>query len=395
MRWASAVSEQFSLASAVDEAASQVRADLGDGAPDLAVIFVSPHHGPEFDDLPGMLAKALGAKALIGCSGGGVIGAGTEVEERTGLSVTAAQLPGVDLIPFHVVDGALPDPDAGPTTWEELIGITADKKPQFVVLPDPFSLRADNLLAGLDYAFPGCAKIGGLASGGQQPGANALFIGDAVHRQGAVGVAMHGDVRVDTVVAQGCRPVGDPVVVTKAQRNLLLEADNRPLMEVLRDVFEKSSTRDQQLISRALHLGVVTDPLKDEYKPGDFLIRNVLGLDQESGGLVVGELLREGQLVQFHVRDAQTAAEDLQTMLQQYVAEGRPKSASGALLFSCLGRGQHLFGRPNHDTEMFLKEVGPLPLGGFFCNGEIGRVGPATYLHGFTSSFGIFSPSDA
>jgi small ligand-binding sensory domain FIST len=395
MRWASAVSEKFSLADSVAEAASQVRAELGGAAPDLALVFVSPHHGPDFDDLPHMLAEALEAKALIGCSGGGVIGAGTEVEERTGLSLTVANLPGVELTPFHVVDGGFPDPDAGPTAWEDLIGVTADKEPQFVVLPDPFSFRADSFLSGLDYAFPGSAKIGGLASGGQQPGANALFIGDRVHRQGAVGIAMHGDIRVDTVVAQGCRPVGKSVVVTKVERNILFEADDKPLMEVLREVFEASNQRDQQLINRALHLGVVTDPLKDEYKPGDFLIRNVLGLDRESGGLIVGELLREGQLVQFHVRDADTAAEDLQTMLHQYATNSRPESASGALLFSCLGRGQHLFGRPNHDTDLFLKEVGPLPLGGFFCNGEIGRVGPSTYLHGFTSSFGVFSPKSS
>ena len=392
MKWASKVSEDFSLKDAVDECVTHIRSELGDAPPDLAVAFVSAHHTPDFEDLPLLLKERLGPRVLLGCSGGGVIGGGTEIEDRAGFALTAATLPGVEVSSFHVEDQDLPDMDAGPAAWEQLVGVTADKSPDFVVLAEPFSLHADNLVAGMDYAFPGRVKVGGLASGASQPGGNALFLGERLYRSGAVGVAMHGDVRVDTVVAQGCRPIGEPAVVTKCHQNVLLELNEQKPMDVLRSVFDASPERDQALINRALHLGVVMDPLKQEHRPGDFLIRNVMGIHEESGGIIIGEMLREGQVVQFHVRDADTAQEDLQAMLRQYADSHGLGSASGALLFSCLGRGMHLFGRPDHDTNLFREEVGPISLGGFFCNGEIGPVGPSTFLHGFTSSFAIFSP---
>ncbi|MBI3742723.1 MAG: FIST C-terminal domain-containing protein [Chloroflexi bacterium] len=392
MQWSSTVSEQFSLRDAVSEAAGRIKADLGNEPPDLAVIFASPHHAPDYDDVPKLIQAALRPKVLIGCSGGGVIGGAHEVEDRIGLSITAARLPGVEMSTFHIEETGLPDMDASPAAWEKVVGVAPDKKPDFVLLVDPFSVRADALVSGLDYAFAGRAKVGGLASGANEPGGNALFLGEQTHRAGVVGAALSGNVRVETIVAQGCRPIGESMIVTKCHQNVLLELDGQKPMEALRKVFESASDRDRHLVNTALHLGIVTDPLKEQFKPGDFLIRNVLGLHRESGGMVIGEMLSEGQVVQFHVRDAQTAAEDLRGMLRQFVATPSGAHRSGALLFSCLGRGKHLFGQEDHDTGLFVKEVGALPLGGFFCNGEIGPVGASTFLHGFTSSFGIFSP---
>jgi small ligand-binding sensory domain FIST len=316
------------------------------------------------------------------------------VEDRIGFSLTVARLPGVQVTAFHLEDSQLPDPDAGPAAWERLMGISGTDAPSMVVLADPFSIRAEHLIAGLDYAFPQSPKVGGLASGGRQPGTNALFVNGAVHRAGAAGLVLGGNLRLETVVAQGCRPIGASSVVSKCHENILLELDGKKPMDVLRAAFEAASDRDRYLINTALHLGIVTDPLLEQFKPGDFLIRNVLGIHKESGGLVIGELLHEGQIVQFHVRDAQTAAEDLHALLRRYASERKPAPGQGALLFSCLGRGKHLFGRPDHDTGIFHDEVGKLPLGGFFCNGEIGPVGATTFLHGFTSSFAVFSPRE-
>ena len=394
MQWASTVSEAFNLRDAVAEASAHIKAELGDAPPDLVVAFVSPHHAPDYEDLSSFIAETLAPRHVLGCSGGGVIGGAREVEERTGLSLTAAGLPGIEIVPFHVEQTQMPDLDAGPNAWESVIGVSPETEPHFVLLADPFSFPSDALLAGLDYSYPQSTKIGGLASGGHQPGSNALYLDGALHRSGAVGVALHGDIQVDTIVAQGCRPIGRTHVVTKCQQNILLEVDESKPLDALREIFEASEDRDRQLINSALHLGVVTDPLLEEFGPGDFLIRNVLGMQRETGGLVIGEMLREGQVVQFHVRDAQTAAEDLETLLREYRAGHEGVSGAGALLFSCLGRGKNLFGRPDHDTDLFIREVGETPLGGFFCNGEIGPVGATTFLHGFTSSFGIFRPRE-
>jgi small ligand-binding sensory domain FIST len=205
---------------------------------------------------------------------------------------------------------------------------------------------------------------------------------------------LQGNITVDTVVAQGCRPIGKAMRITRCQRNLLQELDGEAPLAVLRDMFQRLGQRDQELMRNSLFLGVVMDEFIEAPKQGDFLIRNVVGMDARSGVMAIGELLKEGQLVQFHLRDAQTSADDLTAVLDRYVEDNRENQAQGALLFSCLGRGQYLYGRPNHDTEIFRGRLGTVPLGGFFCNGEIGPVSGTTFLHGYTSSFGIFRPKD-
>jgi small ligand-binding sensory domain FIST len=269
--------------------------------------------------------------------------------------------------------------------------VPAHDEPQFVLLADPFSVRAEALLAGLDYAFPSSPKIGGLASGATSPGLNALFFDTEVFTEGAVGVALSGNVVVDTVVAQGCRPVGELMRVTRCEGNLLYELDGRPAFEALQELFTTLDERDRRLASTALFLGVLMDEFREEPRVGDFLIRNLIGADPRHGVLAVGEYLQEGMRVRFHLRDADTSAEDLHAMLKGY-EKTSPESLSGVLLFSCLGRGEGLYGRPNFDTGVFREHLGDVPIGGFFCNGEIGPVGGDTFLHGYTSSFGLFRP---
>lgn len=397
MKWATAVSEHRLLKYAVAECASEVKAALGERTPDIAVAFVSAHHSAGYDDLPALVRDMIGDCILVGCSGGGVIGAGREVENRPGFSIAVAELPGVEVVPFHIDNADLPDGDAPPQMWEELVNVSAADDPHFLLLSDPFSVQGENLLMGLDFAFPRSVKIGGLASGGQRPGANALYLDGRAYDSGAVGVALRGNVAVDTIVAQGCRPIGHRMQITESDRNLLIGLDGSGTLETLRELFGELSERDQRLAQQSLFLGVVMDEFNDDPQLGDFLIRNIIGIDARRGALAIGEYLKEGQIVQFHLRDAETSSQDLDDMLGQYTADG-PGAAratgAGALLFQCLGRGEYLYGRADHDTDMFRDKVGAIPLAGFFCNGEIGQVSGQTYLHGYTSSFGIFRPRD-
>ena len=392
MKWASALSEQTGFTDAIEECVGLVRQQLGDSNPHLAVVFASSDHAEEYERLPLLIREHLDSTLVLGCSGGGIIGNGQEVEQRPAVSITAAHLPDVSLVGFHLEGDTLPDLDAGPDAWEEVVQVSPGQEPHFVLLADPFSFPVPNLLLGLDFAFEKSAKIGGLASGGQESRQNALFLGDQVYFSGAVGVALHGDIAVDTVVAQGCRPIGKPMRITESRRNLLVELDGQPPVAVLRDLFQGLNERDRGLMRHSLFLGVVMDQFIDEPKHGDFLIRNVMGMDERNGVLSIGETLKEGQLVQFHLRDAETSAEDLTAVLERYAADNRENQVHGALLFSCMGRGQYLYGRPHHDSELFRDKLGTVPLGGFFCNGEIGPVGGTTFLHGYTSSFGIFRP---
>lgn len=391
MQWSSAVSDSPSFTEAVTQASEQILANLDGRHPDLAVVFISSHHMPSYVVAPELLAETLGAKVLIGCSAAGVIGGGQEVERRPGIAISAAILPGVELSPFHLNQDELPSPDAGPEEWQTLLGIRAEDCPAIMLLPDPFTLRSEHLLAGLDFAFPSTVKIGGLASGGGQPGANALFINERPLRSGAVGVAFTGDLAVETVVAQGCRPIGEPLVVTESEINVISKLGDQTPLEVLRDLFEAAQTREKRLIRRSLQIGIIMDRLAENSGEGEFLIRNVLGADEEDGTLAVGELVQEGQVVQFFVRDAQAADEDLRMMLEEYVDNlDEGDIPASALLFSCIGRGQYLYGSPDHDTTMFTDTVADIPVTGFFSNGEIGPLGDQTFLHGYSASFAMF-----
>jgi small ligand-binding sensory domain FIST len=398
MKWGSAVTSEAEVnyggvRQFLTNCVEKVQFQLESEAPDLAVVFVSPHFQNEFGEIPTLLKELSGAKHIIGCSAGGLIGGGFEVEEQKAIALTAALLPGVDIKPLPITDDQLPDLDAAPDAWEKLVGVDQSADPNFILLPDPFSFQIDLLVQGLDYAFPRAVKLGGMASGARKPGMNALFCEDKIHREGAVCVSISGNIVVDSVLAQGCRPIGKPLRVTASKNNFLVGLDGQPAVAALKTVLENLSDRDQELARNSLFLGVVMNEFKDEFKSGDFLIRNILGIEPRSGALVINEILHNERTVQFHLRDATTSAEDLRMMLKRYSDEHRTDGdsrAAGALLFSCLGRGKYLYGESNHDSECFRQYLGEIPLGGFFCNGEIGPVGGTTFLHGYTSSFGIF-----
>lgn len=376
MRWISALSLHANTDAAVEDLAATVAAELDPDAADLVTVFASAHHEAAFRELPRRLRAAFPRARLVGCSAGGVIGGGREIEDAPAMALAAAALPGVVVTPIRVAfDQVPPAPGDGPPAW--------------ILLADPFTFDTEEFVRSLDAAHPSGTSIGGLASGGRQPGENALWLDEDVFPNGLVGVALTGDVVVDTIVAQGCRPIGQPMFVTRGDGNVLAELDGQPALVALNHLFQALPPADQQLARSSLFLGLVMDASRQEYRHGDFLVRNVVGIDPRRGALVVGAALEEGQVVQFHVRDAATSADDLTHLLARY--RERP---AGALLFSCLGRGVHLYGRPDHDSTVFQAALGDVPLGGFFCNGEIGPVHGRTFLHGYTSAFGLFRHRD-
>jgi len=387
MRWASSLSESRDLTVAVDEAADAVDQQLG-GDASLLICFVSPHHDDRLDELPGALRARFPDAVLLGCTGDGVIGDGREIERAPALSLTAATLPSVGLVPFHFGVGQSP---RGPAGWRQRLGLTPEHQPAFLLMPDPFSCDVRSLLSGLDAAFPGAPKIGGLASGGRHPGGNGLLLEDRLHRDGLVGVALFGDVTVSCVVAQGCRPVGPELSVTHARRSLLLGLDGGRAVDALDRVYSQLSPADRALFSAGPMLGLLPSDGPAQSRPGDYLVRDVVGLDRDAGAIGVGALVDGVERVRFHIRDAGASAQDLNELLGRHHREHGERPA-GALLFSCLGRGRGLYGEQDHDSRAFRRHLGAAPLGGFFCSGEIGPVHQTTHLHGYTSAFGIFRP---
>ncbi len=394
MKWSSAISIGDDFEATFDQCADAAVTGLDlDKPASLVMVFVSAVYSDEFHKVPELLQAHFPKAVALGCSAQGVIGNALEEEENPAVAITAGHLPDVNINAFRVTGGNLPSPDDPPEAWTNLVGVSPEDKPKFLVLMEPFGAPGGGLLAGLDFAYPRAVKVGGVASGGHAPGSHALYLGKDMYTEGIVGVALSGDIQVDAIVAQGCRPIGEPKRITKCHQNLLLELDGQPPIAYLQELYPKLSSQDQSLLEGNLLLGIAMDPLIElnDVRAGDFLIRNLVGGDQEQGILAVGEILREGQLVQFHVRDAVTSGEDLQGQLSRYLDDiGDNSPPIGALMFQCNGRGMHMYGRPNHDAEMFRRMVGSIPLGGFFCGGEIGPVGEATYLHGFTSSLAIF-----
>jgi small ligand-binding sensory domain FIST len=398
MKWVSSLSTKVSLEAAVQDVADQVLGALGKKSPDLGLLFISSSFASDYPRLLPLLAEKLPLKCLIGCSGSGIVGSGQELEDAPAISLMVGHLPNVEMKIFHLSEEDVPDLDSPPNHWQDLIDVDPQVKPDFVILGDPFSFPVNDLLQGLDFAYSNAIKVGGLASGGGL-GANALFCfhdkdNYKLYRQGLLGLAVWGDVAIDAVVAQGCRPIGKMLQVSECDRNLILSLEGQPPLTVLQDIVGDLSQSDRQLAQNSLFLGVVMNEFKSEPEQGDFLIRNIIGVDPKSGAIAVGDRMRPGQRIQLHLRDAHASALDLEDVLRRYHQQisNESGSATAAVMFSCVGRGEKLYGKPNFDSELFSKYLGLLPLGGFFCSGEIGPVGGTTFLHGYTSSFGIFRP---
>ncbi|MEB3290641.1 MAG: FIST N-terminal domain-containing protein [Leptolyngbya sp.] len=399
MQWANALSQRASLEGAVQEVVDSLK-DRFETPPDLALVFISSAFTSEFPRLLPLLQERWPLPVVVGCSGGGVVGmadtdTAVEVESTPALSLTVARLPGVTVKPFHLSGDDLPDLDSPPQTWTEAIGVDPATHPQFILLADPFSARINDLLQGLDFAYPQAVKVGGLASVDGFNRQSGLFCQRTLHSEGMVGVALSGPIVLDAIVAQGCRPIGPAYQVSQADRNVILglcdpeqENSERPPLEVLQGLIQTLSEADRKLAQNSLFIGIAQDGFKLTLSPGDFLIRTLIGVDPKAGAIAIGDRLRPGQRIQFHLRDARTSAEDLDHWLGNYHRQ-QPTAPAGALMFACMGRGEGLYQAANFDSALFQQYLGPVPLGGFFCGGEIGPVGNTTFLHGFTSVFGI------
>lgn len=386
MRIGSALSTNPDSLAAAREVLSQARLGL-DGQPSqLTVLFHSLHHLPHIEAIAELVAAECAPGAVIGCTAQAVVGEGREVEEGPALSLWTAHLDGAVVEPFAIASVGTPE---GATTLG-LPGIDTGTR-VVILLGDPFSFPAD-ALTKLNETCPGVPIIGGMASGARGPGRHALILNGEVRTFGAVGVTLSGNVAIETLVSQGCRPIGASYVVTAAGGNMISSLAGSPPLQRIRDLFGELSDEDRLRAQRGLHIGVVIDEYAMEYGPGNFLIRNVIGADEDSGAIAVGDEVTVGQTVQFHIRDATAADEDLRGSLGvlQLSRSGDPSSLAGALMFTCNGRGSHLFGTPDHDVSAVRESIGAVPVAGMFCAGEIGPVGGQNFLHGFTASIALF-----
>ena len=392
MRFASGISDAVNASEAADAVCGQVLVQLGGEPCDLACVFASTLYQTSWPSLLARLHDRLRPRALIGASGAGVIGGGQELEWVPAISLVAASLPGVKLFPFAVAPEELECSSPG-GFWIDKIGASPAAQPVFLLAADPYTCDPVKLLDDLNATYRARPIVGGLASGGNEPGEHVLFMGPGVFREGAVGVAMTGNIVMDTVISQGCRPIGRPAVVTKADEHAIVELGGKPALAALHHVLSRLPPGDRELAQQgSVFVGLVVDEMRQAFVPGDFLIRNIVGIDPDLGAIAVADEVRIGQTLQFQLRDPATSRRELRRLLLQ-AQPSHPLPPAGGLLFTCTGRGRSLYGLAHQDVKTIQAVSGKVPIGGFFCSGEIGPVGGTNFLHGYTASLGLFRPA--
>ena len=353
IRCAVAASTAEQIDAAIREAGAAAPRRLG-GDADVAVACVTARYGAAIRAAMEGLSDVLAAPAVIATTAEAVLAADAEYESGPAVAVWLARLPGAVVAPFAI---------------------------EYTQTPD----------GGMFVGWPSELDVGGMASGGYQPGSNTLVVGSRSYDSGAVGFLIGGAARIRPVVSQGCRPIGRPMVITKSEENVIVELGGRPALERLREIYGELDPADRELVRSSLHVGRVASEYQDHFQRGDFLVRNVVGADPDSGVIAVGDLVRTGQTIQFHVRDARSAHDDLAALLAR--EKDRGAMPAGALVFSCNGRGTRLFPEPSHDARCLQDTIGPVPAAGFFAQGEIGPIGSRNCLHGFTASIALVEPS--
>jgi small ligand-binding sensory domain FIST len=370
-----AVSEHPDAAQAVAEAAGAVLDRVGPGA-DLVVLFVTRPHVGALDDIASAVRAILEPVTLVGSTTVGVIGGPTEVEDVPAISLWAGRVGPAEAVRLEVVRS----PEG--TAVVGMPDAAAVGRRTLLLLTEPHSFPTEAFVQATNEQYPDLSVVGGMASAGG-PGVNRLVVQAEIHDGGAVGILLPEGMDDTTVVSQGCRPVGEPLIVTDSDRNLVRELASRPALERLQALIDEADDEERALLSRGLHVGLVIDERPAEFDRGDFLIRGVLGADHGQGAIRIGDVAPVGTTLQFHVRDAASASTDLQEKLA-------PVDADAALVFTCNGRGTALFESPDHDAEMVHAAVRGGAVAGMFCAGEVGPVQGRNHVHGFTASVLLF-----
>jgi small ligand-binding sensory domain FIST len=369
----------------------QILKDLTEGISgqfDLGILFITPWQPYDPVELYNNVAKKIGIRRFLCCTCAGIIGTEREIEGRPAGSLLLARLPNVTIHPFYINQVELEGLQT-PETLYNFFEIYPNESPCFLVLPDPFAIDTNRFLKVLNDAYKGSSIVGGLASAASGPQENILILDGQVYQEGLMGVVLSGSIKIETVVSQGCRPFGETFIVTKAKDNIIHELAGQPFYKVLESVLKSGTDYDRHLAREAIFVGIAMNEYQQEFKRGDFLIRPVMAIDPNNGAGAIGDYISVGQTVQFHLRDAKTANEDLHELLKSQRIK-TDQTPQGALVFSCNGRGLGLFKEHNHDIRIIQQHLGPVPAAGFFCAGEIGPVAGINFLHGFTNSMALF-----
>ncbi|MCK5214468.1 MAG: FIST C-terminal domain-containing protein [Candidatus Omnitrophica bacterium] len=359
------------------------------GTFNLGFLFVSSFSKSKTAEIFAALKNKIDVVNILSCSCAGVLSIDIEIELKPACSLILMQFDDVRITPFYFTQSQIED-FTEEDDWYNALNVYPNESPKFIAMPNPFSIDMSLFVEGINEAYPDCPVVGGLISGDTRSRENSLHLNDTQYDEGMIGVILTGNINMHTIVSQGCRPFGKNYIVTKADGNIIYELAGQPLYEILQKELEQASMKDKILAQEAIFLGVAMDEYIHKLRRGDFLIRMLLGIDENIGAGAVADYIEQGQTVQFHVRDAISATEDLHIMLEKQKQNYSQLKPEAILAFSCTGRGENFFREKNHDVDIIKKYMGNVPLSGFFSAGEIGPVGGENFIHSFTISLALF-----
>jgi small ligand-binding sensory domain FIST len=391
-RAASAMVTHESWAVALEHATDKVL-HPGDPAPDVLLLFASPSYGEDYAAMLAATRDRTRAGVVFGCSASGFLAGPHETEDRPGLAVMALWLPGATLVPLRLHQEHLDLLD-DPESWPGLDATVAGEITSWLVFAEPYRFDTQAFLRKLQHRFPGTAIMGGMASGMISERRSCVFFDDHWYDEGAIALGFGTPYRLVPHVSQGCAPIGETWTITGTERNVLLSISNRPALQVLQETVDALPDDLRLVAQRNLVVGLAGSEYRDDFHRGDFAVRGILGIDQAKGSVAIGGLPRVGQTLQFHLRHAASAHDDLKAMLARAVSMPPGADPVAAVLCTCDGRGQSLFGKPDHDAGVTSAALGAIPLAGAFCIGEIGPLGDQVSLHGFTATLGILQRAE-
>ena len=373
----------------IERWAADLRRQLRAPSVSLGLVFMTPRFFPYARPLLELLRVEARIPLLAGCSSQGLIAGEYELEQDNGFALALYHLPGARLEAKYFTQAEVEASD-GPAYWRQRTGVVPGETNGWLAFVDPFHIDSETWLRTWNEAYAPLPVMGGLASGEVEEQRAQIYLNGDVFEEGGVAISVGGAVKLAGMTSQGCTPIGETWTLTKVDRNIIQEIGNRPAYKVLTETYNALPTKDKAAAGRDIFIGLVVNEYLEDFHRGDFLIRNLLGADPQSGCIAVGALPRLGQTMQFQRRSADAATEDMDELLGRTRQRLSDATIYGGCLCSCNGRGQGLFGRPNHDAQMVQQQLGPLGLAGFFCNGEIGPIGDRNFLHGFTASLALF-----
>ncbi len=357
-----------------EDAARMAVAALGD-LPDpdvLAFVYASDRFAPELGSLIAWLRAHTGIQYWVGTVGIGLCGSNWESYEQGALSLLVTDIPEArfELVP-NLSTRVAPFLDAS-AAWR------SEADAHFgVVHGDPTNPNTPELIEALGEGLDPGFLVGGISSSET----TLPQVSGRIVSGGISGVLLSSEVGVTTGLSQGCTLIGQRHEVTAGERNIVLELDGRPALDVFEEEIGEVLARDLRRVGGFIFVALPV-PGSDT---GDYLIRNLVGVDPENRLLAIGDYAEPGTMLQFARRDGQSAREDLLRMARD-TRERAGGTIRGALYFSCLGRGRNLFGEESAELKLIGEVLGETPLAGFYANGEISH----NRLYGYTGVLTLF-----